>query len=111
MSKWLSICVLVATMAAAQPRFDLLLKGGHVIDPKNNISAVRDVAISNGKIAAVAPNIAGTAALKTVDVTGLYVVPGLVDIHTHVLTMSGLLFEVATFTSHDRAPTDGIFPC
>jgi dihydroorotase len=90
MSKWLSICVLVATMAAAQPRFDLLLKGGHVIDPKNNISAVRDVAISNGKIAAVAPNIAGTAALKTVDVTGLYVVPGLVDIHTHVLTMSGL---------------------
>jgi dihydroorotase len=79
-----------ATLASGQPRYDLLLKGGHVIDPKNHISAVRDVAIAGGKIAAVAENIPASSAIKTVDVPGLYVTPGLVDIHTHVMTMSGL---------------------
>lgn len=70
----------------AQVRYDLLLKRGHVIDAKNRISAVRDVAISNGKIAAVAENIDPALALKTVDVNGLYVTPGLIDIHAHVYT-------------------------
>ena len=46
--------LLIVSSAVAQPRYDLLLKGGHVIDAKNQISAVRDVAISQGKIAAVA---------------------------------------------------------
>lgn len=81
--------VLAATIAAAQPEFDLLLKGGHVIDGKNKISAVRDVAIKDGKIAAVAPNIAANRALKTVNAEGLYVTPGLVDIHAHVYTGTG----------------------
>jgi dihydroorotase len=67
----------------AQP-YDLLLKGGHVIDPKNRISAVRDVAIAQGKIAEVAPSIAASRAKKVVNVAGLYVTPGLVDIHVHV---------------------------
>ena len=70
----------------AQPQYDLLLKGGHVIDGRNKISAVRDVAIRDGKIAAVAPNIPASSALKTVDVSGLYVTPGIVDIHVHVYT-------------------------
>src|SRR3954463_10847472 len=74
---------------AAQPHYDLLLKGGHVIDPKNRISAVRDVAISGGKIAAVAANMSADQATKTVDVSGLYVTPGLVDIHTHLYTYTG----------------------
>ena len=71
-----------------QPQYDLLLKGGHVIDAKSGVSAVRDVAISQGKIAAVAANIPASSARTTVDVSSLYVTPGLVDIHTHVFAGS-----------------------
>jgi dihydroorotase len=63
--------------------YDLLLKGGHVIDSRNNLSAVRDVAIKDGKVAAVAADIPAAQAFKTVDVQGLYVTPGLIDIHAH----------------------------
>ena len=80
--------LLTALCAFAQPRYDLLLKGGHVIDPKNNISAIRDVAIAGGKIAAVAENIPASEARRTVDVSSLYVVPGLVDMHEHVFSTS-----------------------
>jgi dihydroorotase len=62
----------------------LLLQGGHVIDPKNKIDAVRDVAIHDGKIAAVAARIPVAQARKVVNVSGLYVTPGLIDIHFHV---------------------------
>jgi dihydroorotase len=74
----------VCVSALAQPRYDLLLKGGHVLDAKNGINAVRDVAIANGRIAAVAENIAAAEARRTVDAKGLYVTPGLVDMHVHV---------------------------
>ena len=74
---------------SAQQKYDLLLKGGHVIDPKNRISAVRDVAIANGKIAAVAANIAPADAFKVVDASGTYITPGLVDIHVHVFAGTG----------------------
>jgi dihydroorotase len=60
-----------------------------VIDSRNRISAVRDVAIKDGKIAAVAANIPASQALKAVNVAGLYVTPGLVDIHVHVYTGTG----------------------
>ncbi|PYQ47503.1 MAG: amidohydrolase/deacetylase family metallohydrolase [Acidobacteria bacterium] len=81
---------LAAVLAtAAEPKYDLLLKGGHVIDARNNLSAVRDVAIAGGKIAAVAPRIDPAEAFKTVDVSGLYVTPGLVDIHVHVFAGTG----------------------
>jgi dihydroorotase len=74
----------LAGIACAQTDYDLLIKGGHVIDGKNNISAVRDVAIKGGKIAEVAANIAASRAAKTIDASGLYVTPGLIDIHVHV---------------------------
>jgi dihydroorotase len=64
--------------------YDLLLKGGHVIDPANHIDEVRDVAISAGKIAAVEKNIPANLAGKVVDVSKLYVTPGLIDIHYHI---------------------------
>jgi len=64
--------------------FDFLIKGGHVIDPRNKLSAVRDVGIKDGKVTAVAANIAATRALKSVDAAGLYVTPGLIDIHVHL---------------------------
>jgi dihydroorotase len=75
--------------AFAQTQYDLLLQGGHVVDPKNQISAVRDVAIRDGKIAAVAEHIDPATALKTVDVKDLYVTPGLIDIHVHVYASTG----------------------
>lgn len=68
--------------------YDLLLKNGHVIDDKNHIDKVMDVAIKDGKIAAVAANLNPSDAAKTIDVKGDYVTPGLIDIHEHVYTVS-----------------------
>jgi len=72
------------TLVAQAPRYDLLLKGGHVIDPANHIDEVRDVAVFQGKIAAVEKNIPPDQAGKVVDVSKLYVTPGLIDIHYHI---------------------------
>jgi len=69
---------------AQSSRFDLLLKGGHVIDPANHLDGTFDVAVSGGKIAAVEKDIPESRAGKVVDVSGLFVTPGLVDIHTHI---------------------------
>ncbi len=82
MKLWLT--AVFTLVAGAQERYDLLLKGGHVIDPKNRIHAVRDLAIRDGRIAAVEENLPASAARRVVDVSGLYVTPGLVDIHVHV---------------------------
>ncbi|MBL8234327.1 MAG: amidohydrolase/deacetylase family metallohydrolase [Bryobacterales bacterium] len=68
----------------SQAKYDLLLKGGHVIDPKNKINAPRDVAIKDRLIAAVAANIPASDARKVVNVAGLYVTPGIIDLHAHV---------------------------
>ncbi len=73
-----------ADAPAEEKQYDLLLKGGHVIDAKNKIDAIRDVAIKDGKIARVAVGIPASSAIKTVNVTGLYVTPGLIDMHVHV---------------------------
>ena len=85
----IGLAMLAMTRVSAQQKYDLLLKGGHLIDARNNISAVRDVAIADGKVAAVAANINGADALKVVDASGLYVTPGLVDIHVHVYAGTG----------------------
>ena len=65
-------------------KYDLVLRGGHVLDPANGVDAIRDVAVAGTRIAAVEPRIADSDARKTVDVSGLYVVPGLIDLHAHV---------------------------
>ena len=83
------ITCLVDVPGSAQVQYDLMLEGGHLVDAKNNISSVRDIAIKDGKIAAVAEHIDPTTALKTVSVKGLYVTPGLVDIHVHVYASTG----------------------
>src|SRR6266478_1789741 len=84
----LGLIVLLSSSAMAQ-EYDVLLKGGHVVDGKNKINAVRDVAIRDGKIAAVDASIDTAKAHKVVNVAGLYVAPGLVDLHVHVYAGTG----------------------
>ncbi len=66
-------------------QYDLLLTGGEVIDPGAGLRGVMDVAIAGGKIAAVAPSIPANQALRTISAKGRLVLPGLVDMHAHVL--------------------------
>jgi dihydroorotase len=98
------ILIALASILSAQPRYDLLLQGGHVIDAKNNISGVRDVAIRDGKIAAVSDHIESTQAFKVVIVRGLYVTPGLVDIHVHVYAGTG---EPGSYAGDNSLYPDG----
>ena len=81
----LTMMLSVHTGALAQAaHYDLVLKGGRVIDPANRLNGLMDVAVSAGKIAAVDRDIPASQAGKVVDVRGLYVTPGLIDIHFHV---------------------------
>jgi dihydroorotase len=89
------------TSTARAQTYELLLKGGQVIDPANHVNAVRDVAVTGDKIARVAENIPASEAKKVVDVTGYYVTPGLVDIHSHVFVEDpggwGIYPDLSTF--------------
>jgi dihydroorotase len=104
--RMVGICLAMSAMTHvfAQEKYDLLLKGGHLIDARNNISAVRDVAIADGRVAAVAPNINPADALKVVDASGLYVTPGLVDIHVHVYAGTG---ERGSYAGDNSVYPDG----
>jgi len=84
------LLLLAAAAAAAQPVYDLLLKGGHVIDPKNGVNGRMDVAVARGRIARLAPSIDPAQAARVADVSGLYVTPGLIDMHVHVYAGTGL---------------------
>lgn len=64
--------------------YDLVLQGGHIIDPAQNLNDIYDVAIDQGKIAAIAPQLPLHPAQKTVSVAGKIVCPGLIDLHTHI---------------------------
>jgi dihydroorotase len=85
-------------------KYDLVLKGGHVIDARNGVDAIRDVAIAGGKVALVAPSIPAAEAGKTIDVSGLYVTPGLIDIHAHVYTGTG---ERNSYAGDNSVSPDG----
>ena len=65
-------------------KYDLLIKGGQVVDPANKINSVMDVAVQDGKIARVSPDIPADTAKKIADAKGRYVTPGLIDIHAHI---------------------------
>jgi dihydroorotase len=83
------LALMAGTANAQLPAYDLLLRGGHVIDPKNHVDGTMDVAIKDGHIAKVAPNLKSADAIKTIDVRGLVVTPGLIDLHTHNYTGTG----------------------
>ncbi len=80
----LFVALTLQLKAQAPANFDVLVKGGHVIDPKNGIDAVMDIAIKAGKIFKVGKNLPASEAKQVVDATGLKVVPGIIDMHAHV---------------------------
>lgn len=81
----LLVTILLPFVIFAQSKpYNIIIKGGHVIDPKNNINSVMDVAISDGKIARIATNIDAAQSTHIVNAKGMYVTPGLIDIHGHV---------------------------
>ncbi len=69
----------------SQPPYDLLLRGGHVIDPASGLDGIADIAIRDGRIAAVQPGLAGSAR-ETIDMRGRLVLPGMIDTHAHIYT-------------------------
>jgi len=85
--------------------YTTILKGGHVIDPKNNIDEVLDVAILDGKIAAVSRDIDVKLGGQVIDVSGLYITPGLIDIHGHVF--AGTEPDHAYSNGFSSVPPDG----
>jgi dihydroorotase len=92
------------TLCYAQ-EIDLLLKGGHVIDPKNKIDADMDLAITAGKIVKVAIDIPANQAKKVIDVKGFYVTPGLIDMHVHVF--NGTTPDAYIANASTSLPPDG----
>lgn len=82
------ILLAVLPVIVQAQEFDIVIKNGHVIDPKNGIDGVRDVAISRGKIELVTTDIASSRGKQVIEAKGLYVCPGFIDIHTHVFVGS-----------------------
>ena len=101
----MGLVVAAAVPTFAGSRYGLLIRGGHVIDPKNGIDSVMDVAIAGGRIAAVAADIAPERATQVADARGLYMVPGLLDIHAHVFY--GTESDAAYHNGTTAIPPDG----
>ena len=91
------LCMTVFFYNANAQAYSIVIKGGLVIDPKNGINEIMDIAIQDGKIASVAKNINATGAGQVVNAKGLIVTPGLIDIHGHVFAGTQL----------DRGLSDG----
>lgn len=100
----LSFLLFFINIALSQT-YSIVIKNGHVIDPKNNIDSILDIAISNGKIVLVAKNIDAVNALQVVEAKGLYVTPGLIDIHTH--NFAGTNLEQAYMNGPNAVAPDG----
>lgn len=80
----LFLCVgAIAQQTESAKPYSIVIKGGHVIDPKNNIDAPMDIAIKDGKIAAIAKSIDGSLGTQLVNAKGMFITPGLIDLHVH----------------------------
>lgn len=81
----LAACLLIIAAGNVQAQtYSIVIKGGHVIDPKNNIDTPMDLAIKDGRVVQVAKNIDVSQARQVVNATGMYITPGLIDLHVHV---------------------------
>lgn len=93
------------TLSATAQTYQMVIKGGHVIDAKNKINQPMDIAINEGRIAKVAANIDASQARQVVDAKGMYVVPGLIDLHAHVF--HGTDLERGLSNGLSALPPDG----
>ena len=104
--KFLAIVLILNTgIIAPAQEYDILIKNAHLIDPKNNIDQEMDVAISDGTIARVSPQISNGSAKTTINATGMYITPGLIDIHAHVFW--GTRDDEYISNSYASLPPDG----
>ena len=85
----LFLLCLMSDLAFAQ-KYSIVIKGGHLIDPKNNIDGLMDIAIKDGRIVQIAKEIDKNEGKQVVDARGFYVTPGLIDIHTHMFQGTNL---------------------
>ncbi|MGM0506108.1 MAG: amidohydrolase/deacetylase family metallohydrolase [Bacteroidota bacterium] len=96
---------LLLTSPATAQQMDLLLKGGHVMDPKNGVDEVMDVGITDGKISHIATNLSESGAERVVDVSGHLVTPGIIDLHGHLSPIAdppdGFTFRAGVTTMID----------
>ncbi len=97
--------ILGASYSGKAQEYDLLLKGGHLIDAKNGRNGSFDIAIRGDRVAAVAASIEAGKAKTVVDVSGLYVTPGLIDLHAHLYW--GTNNGTAWANSFSALPPDG----
>jgi dihydroorotase len=102
---WVIVLLLAATTPLTAQDYDLLVKGGHVVDSKNNLDQVMDVAIKDGKIAKVDSRIPENQATTVIDAKGLIVAPGLLDIHGH--NFFGTEEDAYLSNSFSSLPPDG----
>src|ERR1700753_2529822 len=94
----------LSSLPMSQHKYDLVLSGGHVLDPKNHLDGIMDIAIKDGKIVEVAPHIASPDTIKTIRLQGFYVTPGLVDIHVHAYAGTG---EKGSYAGDNSLYPDG----
>jgi dihydroorotase len=87
----LTIVALCSIASAYAQQYDIVLRGGRVIDPASGVDARMDVAVTGDRIVSIKADILATQARRVVDVSGLYVVPGLIDLHAHVFGYEGSL--------------------
>jgi dihydroorotase len=103
--KLLSLALVLVSGSLLAQNYDILIKGGHIIDPVNNIDQVLDLAIKGNKIAAIEKKISANQAKKVVDASGLIVSPGLIDMHTH--NFYGTVHNRYLANSFSAVPPDG----
>ena len=87
---FIAIIALIMNDEMHAQEYSIVIKGGHVIDPGNNINETMDIAIKDRKIISVAKNIDPSGSIQVVHAEGLYVTPGLIDIHVHVFNGTNL---------------------
>ena len=104
-SKLLSFALIMMSFSLMAQTYDMVIKGGHLIDPINKIDQIMDIAISGNKIAAVEKKIPIGQAKKVVDASGLIVCPGLIDMHTH--NFFGTVPNRYLANSFSAVPPDG----
>ncbi|KPK87867.1 MAG: dihydroorotase [Bacteroides sp. SM23_62_1] len=94
----------IAYFVQAQ-EYDLVIKQGHLIDPKNEINEIMDIAIADGKVAKVSSSLTDYKAKMVIEAKGMYVIPGIIDIHTH--TFFGTEPDAYISNSYTSVPPDG----